>query len=154
MKKASQVLFFGAFLSSSLQGFEAKLNGFVDQSSTIGFNQHKINKERGIYPMQQFATIAGYLGLGFSLLPKKVSDHVLKGKIGGMVGSIFYDGTKKFEDGSVAYNLFGYYDGFMGGYTNILQTDSLETQNMKHNKNVRNYVFSDAYLEYAYKNYF
>ncbi|AFV45566.1 Outer membrane protein HofH, putative signal peptide [Helicobacter pylori Rif2] len=46
MKKASQVLFFGAFLSSSLQGFEAKLNGFVDQSSTIGFNQHKINKER------------------------------------------------------------------------------------------------------------
>ncbi|PNL42306.1 hypothetical protein CEP78_008435 [Helicobacter pylori] len=48
MKKASQVLFFGAFLSSSLQGFEAKLNGFVDQSSTIGFNQHKINKERGI----------------------------------------------------------------------------------------------------------
>ncbi len=52
MKKASQVLFFGAFLSSSLQGFEAKLNGFVDQSSTIGFNQHKINKERGIYPMQ------------------------------------------------------------------------------------------------------
>ncbi len=50
MKKASQVLFFGAFLSSSLQGFEAKLNGFVDQSSTIGFNQHKINKERGIYP--------------------------------------------------------------------------------------------------------
>ncbi|GHP78649.1 hypothetical protein JP0049_13880 [Helicobacter pylori] len=44
MKKASQVLFFGAFLSSSLQGFEAKLNGFVDQSSTIGFNQHKINK--------------------------------------------------------------------------------------------------------------
>ncbi|WQU96372.1 outer membrane family protein [Helicobacter pylori] len=109
MKKASQVLFFGAFLSSSLQGFEVKLNGFVDQSSTIGFNQHKINKERGIYPMQQFATIAGYLGLGFSLLPKKVSDHVLKGKIGGMVGSIFYDGTKKFEDGSVAYNLFGYY---------------------------------------------
>ncbi|GAA6898919.1 outer membrane beta-barrel protein HofH [Helicobacter pylori] len=154
MKKASQVLFFGALLSSSLQGFEAKLNGFVDQSSTIGFNQHKINKERGIYPMQQFATIAGYLGLGFSLLPKKVSDHVLKGKIGGMVGSIFYDGTKKFEDGSVAYNLFGYYDGFMGGYTNILQSDDLGTQNMKYNKNVRNYVFSDAYLEYAYKNYF
>lgn len=35
-----------------------------------------------------------------------------------MVGSIFYDGTKKFEDGSVAYNLFGYYDGFMG----VIQT--------------------------------
>ncbi|WQS94383.1 outer membrane family protein [Helicobacter pylori] len=155
MKKSWQAfLFFGAVFNASLQGFEAKLTGFVDQSSTIGFNQHKIDKARGIYPMQQYATIAGYLGLGFNLLPKKVSDHVLKGKIGGIVGSIFYDGTRKFEDGSVAYNLFGYYDGFMGGATNILQSDDLATENMKYNQNVRNYVFSDAYLEYSYKDYF
>lgn len=64
--------------------------------------------------------IVGYLGFGFSLLFKKVLDYVLKGKIGGMVGFIFYDGMKKFEDSFVVYNFFGYYDGFMGGYINIL----------------------------------
>ncbi|BDQ29801.1 hypothetical protein ASB7_16380 [Helicobacter ailurogastricus] len=68
--------------------YDYKLSGFANQASTIGFNEAPINKSKGIYPMQQYATIAGYLSLGFSLLPKRFrkKGHSLKGLVGGMVG--------------------------------------------------------------------
>ncbi|WP_265101288.1 outer membrane family protein [Helicobacter cetorum] len=135
-----------------LQAFDYQFSGFVTQASNIGFNQHKINRAKGIYPTPQYATISGYLGTNFHLI--KNDKHILKGAVGGMIGSIFYDGTKKFEDGSVAYDLFGFYEGFLGEKDNVLETDTLEIENFKKNQNVHNYVLSDAFLEYRYKNLF
>ncbi|WP_285693315.1 outer membrane family protein, partial [Helicobacter ailurogastricus] len=97
--------------------YDYKLSGFANQASTIGFNEAPINKSKGIYPMQQYATIAGYLSLGFSLLPKDLEKkgHSLKGLVGGMVGGVLFDGTKRFSGGSVVYQRFAFYDGFYGG---------------------------------------
>ncbi len=39
--------------------FDYKISGFANQASVIGFNQHAVEKNKGIYPMQQYATIAG-----------------------------------------------------------------------------------------------
>ncbi|GAA6960202.1 hypothetical protein ID0050_13370 [Helicobacter pylori] len=46
MKKASQVLFFGALLSSSLQGFEAKLNAlWINLALSVLTSIKSIKKE-------------------------------------------------------------------------------------------------------------
>ncbi len=133
--------------------FAYKLGGFADQSAFIGFNNSKIDRAKGIYPTQRYATIVGYLGLDLNFLPKSPS-HKIKVKFGGAVGGVLYDGTKNSSEGSVVNDFFGYYNGFMGGYVNILDDDSIPVQNAKYNKATRNYVFSDAYIEYDYKNHF
>ncbi len=136
--------------------YSYKLSGFANQASTIGFNQTPINTKKGIYPMQQYATIAGYLSLGFSLLPKDLENkgHHLKGLLGGMVGGVLFDGTKHFEGGSVVYQRFAFYDGFYGGAADVLQSDSTPVKNSKLTNFSHFYVFSDAYLDYTYKNHF
>ncbi|CRF41691.1 outer membrane family protein [Helicobacter ailurogastricus] len=136
--------------------YDYKLSGFANQASTIGFNEAPINKSKGIYPMQQYATIAGYLSLGFSLLPKDLEKkgHSLKGLVGGMVGGVLFDGTKRFSGGSVVYQRFAFYDGFYGGGADVLQSDSTPVKNSKLSNFSHFYVFSDAYLDYKYKDYF
>ncbi|WP_104740231.1 outer membrane family protein [Helicobacter bizzozeronii] len=141
-------------LSLSLEAFDYKLSGFANQAATIGFNQEQVNRSKGLYPMQQYATIAGYLALDFNLLPKTAVGHSLKGSIGGMVAGVLYDGTKHFQGGSVVYQNFGYYDGFLGGGADVLQSDSITTKNRKMTNYAHDYIFSDAYLEYDYKNFF
>ncbi|WP_233705862.1 outer membrane family protein [Helicobacter felis] len=133
--------------------FAYKLGGFADQSAFIGFNNSKIDRNKGIYPTQSFATIVGYLGLDLNFLPKSPS-HKIKVKFGGAVGGVLYDGTKNSSEGSVVSDFFGYYDGFMGGYVNVLDDDSIPVKNAKYRNAVRNYIFSDAYIEYDYKNHF
>ncbi|MFC3847981.1 outer membrane family protein [Helicobacter baculiformis] len=156
MPRIGYLFALGAFLSSSasLRAFDYKLSGFANQASVIGFDQHAVDRSKGIYPMQRYATITGYLSLGFNLLPKSLAAHSLKGSIGGMVGGVLYDGTKKFSGGSVVYQNFAYYDGFMGGGADVLQSDSITIKNQKMTNYSHFYVFSDAYLEYNYKDYF
>ncbi|WP_121020400.1 outer membrane family protein [Helicobacter vulpis] len=137
-----------------LQAFDYKLSGFANQAATIGFNEHPVEKSRGVYPMQQYATIAGYLSLTFNLLPKTLAGHSLNGRIGGMVGGVLYDGTKKFYGGSVVYQNFAYYDGYLGGAADVVQSDDVWAKNRKLSQYSHFYVFSDAYLEYDYKHYF
>ncbi|WP_104728321.1 outer membrane family protein [Helicobacter felis] len=136
--------------------YSYKLHGFANQASTIGFNETPINQNKGIYPMQRYATISGYLSLDFSLLPQKLESkgHHLKGSIGGMVGGVLYDGTKHFSSGSMVYQRFGFYNGFYGGKADVVQSDSVAIKNSKISKLSRLYVFSDAYLEYEYENHF
>ncbi|GMB89593.1 Outer membrane protein HofH [Helicobacter ailurogastricus] len=141
------------FFASSLDAFEYKFSGRAEQTSQIGFNTRAINRRRGLYPMQQYATVAGYLDLSFSLLPQK-SPHSLKGGVGGMVGGVFYDSTKKLEGGSEIYNLYGFYDGYLGGSSNVLSTDSIDIKNNKKRALAKTYIWSDAFLEYQYKDVF
>nr|SFZ73091.1 OMP378 [Helicobacter salomonis] len=131
-----------------------KLSGFANQAATLGFNQHAIEKNKGIYPMQQYATIAGYLALKFNLLSKNLGKHSLKGRIGGMVGGILYDGTRKFYGGSVVYQNFAYYNGYLGGAADVVQSDDVWVKNRKLRNFSHFYVFSDAHLEYNYQDQF
>ncbi|WP_233704181.1 outer membrane family protein [Helicobacter bizzozeronii] len=149
----SKALLIGPLVFSTAFAFDYKLSGKAEQTSWIGFNQHQIDSSKGIYPTQQYATISGYLDLSFSLLPEK-SDHSLKGAIAGMVGGVLYDSTRHYKDGSVLYKIYGYYDGYLGGASNILSTDSIAVQNAKKRAVAHTYIFSDAYLDYQYKNVF
>ncbi|WP_120944950.1 MULTISPECIES: outer membrane family protein [Helicobacter] len=142
-----------ALATGSLQGFSYKIGGFADQSATIGFNNNKMDRAKGIYPTPTYATITGYLNLKLDLTPKN-SPHQTLIQVGGMVGGVLYDGTRFLPGGSVVHDYFGYYNGFMGGYVNILDDDDLPTKNAKFAKAVRNYVFSEAFIEYKYKDYF
>ncbi|WP_104749085.1 outer membrane family protein [Helicobacter cynogastricus] len=150
-----------ALSAGSLDAFSYKLGGFADQSAFIGFNNSKIDRTKGIYPTQRYATIAGYLGLDLDFSPKD-SPHTIKTKIGGIVGGVLYDGTKNSIEGSAVNDFFGYYNGFWDGDLNLLDTD-VDPAFISHNKKINNamlnnnnryYVFSDAYIEYNYKNYF
>ncbi|WP_104686347.1 outer membrane family protein [Helicobacter felis] len=139
--------------------FDYKLSGFANQAATIGFNQHAIDRYKGIYPMQQYATIAGSLSLKLNFLPKSLAQkgHDFKGGVGGMVGGVLYDGTKRFLGGSIVYQNFAFYNGFYGGIKDVLQSDSNEVMIAKRarlSNASRFYVISDAYLEYSYKDHF
>ncbi|WP_104751663.1 outer membrane family protein [Helicobacter baculiformis] len=142
-----------AFVTGALQSYEFKLGGFADQSAFIGFNNSKINREKGIYPTERYATITGYLGLDMDLLPKNTKDHSLKAKIGGIVGGVLYDGTKSKQGGSIISDIFGDYNGFMGGYKFLSDDENFIVSNG--DKTItRNYTWSDIYIDYQYKQYF
>ncbi|GMB95718.1 Outer membrane protein HofH [Helicobacter sp. NHP22-001] len=141
------------FFATSMDAFEYKFGGRAEQTSQIGFNTREIDRRRGLYPMQQYATVSGYLDLSMSFLPKK-SAHVLKGGIGGMVGGVFYDSTKNLDRGSQIFNYFGYYNGYLDGNHNSIATDDDNLKDSFIRKNSRTYIWSDAFLEYQYKDYF
>ncbi|WP_121021360.1 outer membrane family protein [Helicobacter vulpis] len=153
--KPSLLTFFGslALAAGALQGFSYKLAGFANQAASIGFNNSKINRDKGIYPTERYATITGYLGLEVGLLPKDTKDHTLNFKIGGIVGGVLYDGTKYKQGGSIISDIFGGYSGFMGGYK-FLSDDENTLTEADQKRLTHNYVWSDIFLNYQYKQYF
>ncbi|WP_104640417.1 outer membrane family protein [Helicobacter bizzozeronii] len=144
MKSLSKQVLALAALTGGLEAFEYKLGGWAESFSKIGFNNSKIDESKNIYPTETFVTVVGQGRIDFSLLPKKLEGHSLKGSIGGTVGGVAYDGTKHLPGGTQIFNYIGYYNGFMGN--RFLDPDI--------SKNTRTYVFNEGWLGYTYKHIF
>ncbi|WP_163532473.1 outer membrane family protein [Helicobacter suis] len=149
-------IFLGSFyfFAPSLKAFDYKIGAKAVQTSQVGFNQAPMNRNKGIYPMQQYGTVSGFLNVDFNLLPKKLNSHSLKVGIGGMAGGVFFDSTRKLHGGSKIYDYYGFYDGYLGGASNILSDDDIVTANGKERSLAKTYIFSDAFIEYKYKDFF
>ncbi|WP_104751423.1 outer membrane family protein [Helicobacter salomonis] len=134
-------------------GRKFNLEAFANQSASIGFNNSKIDEKTGTFPTERYATITGYLGLNMNLLPEKTTGHSLTAKIGGMVGGVLYDGTKSKPGGSIITDIFGDHSGFMDGYQFLSDDENFIMKNGD-KKIAHNYVWSDIYIDYKYKDYF
>ncbi|WP_104713818.1 outer membrane family protein [Helicobacter cetorum] len=155
-------------LLSSLGAYDYKISIQAESFSKVGFNNNKINVEKGIYPTETFVTTVGQGNIFLDMLSNhlKNSGHSLEAKVGGTIGGVAYDSTKFNQGGSVIYNYIGYWNGYLGGKSAQLDggsihqcalgsdgkvIDSEACGNAKMNKIRRNYVFNNAYLEYRYK---
>ncbi|MDO7253678.1 outer membrane family protein [Helicobacter cappadocius] len=141
MKKAIQSAVIFSALTSSIYGFDYKVNGQVQNWSKFGFNNDKINTTEGKYPTDSFSVLTASLGINLDL------GAGFSAGATGTIGGIVFDNTRFQGDGNIIYNPNGLaynYFGFWPGKDYRSPSTARTT---------RNYVLQNLYIGYTYDKY-
>ncbi|WP_257842560.1 outer membrane family protein [Helicobacter sp. 13S00477-4] len=144
--KKYKYLIASMLLMSSLYGFDYKVSGSAINFSKFGFNDSRIDPQKGQYPTETFVNLTGTLqvdadlGAGFSA------------GIGGAIGGQAYDSTKfaKYTDGSLA-TPHGLGFEYMGEWNGWFPKDYYPPAT---SRNAKKYVIYNAYIDYKYADIF
>ncbi|PAF53472.1 hypothetical protein BKH42_05990 [Helicobacter sp. 13S00482-2] len=141
MKKPIQSIIVFSILTSSIYGFDYKVNGQVQNWSKFGFNNDKIDTIAGKYPTDSFSVLTASLGLKLDI------GAGFYAGIMGTVGGLIFDNTKFQGDGNIVYNPEGLaynYFGFWPGR---------DYRSPANPRTARNYVLQNLYVGYKYDKY-
>ncbi|PAF42545.1 outer membrane family protein [Helicobacter sp. 11S03491-1] len=145
LHKNLKFLFISTLMINGAYSFDYKVSGSAINFSKFGFNNSRVDVNKGEYPTESFVNLTGTLqvdaklGSGFSA------------GLGGAIGGQVYDSTKFVKDTNgnlvtpygLGYEYMGEWNGwFPNYYTNATS------------RNAKNYVIYNAYIDYQYEDIF